>query len=159
MSGPQLVMYPEEHRLIQVIVDRLLSDSNARAVFIVDKAGQLISRSGDDTIDTTSLASLTAGNIAATGGIAKLIEEKEFTTQFHEGKNQNIRIQLVGDRVILVIIFGNRSSLGLVTLRSKKASDELARIFETLAKKSEDPSHANIFSDITDDDINNLFND
>ena len=63
-------------------------------------------------IDTTSLASLTAGNIAATGGIAKLLGEEEFPTQFHEGERDNIHIKLVGNRVILVVIFdaGARAS-------------------------------------------------
>src|SRR6266571_682360 len=80
--------------------------SNARVLFIIDKNGQLIAAAGEsDHIDTTSLASLTAGNIAATGGMAKLLREREFTTQFHEGENANIHIQLVDNRVILVVIF------------------------------------------------------
>ena len=47
-------------------MDRLVREANARVVFIVDKNGQLIAGSGDtEQVDTTSLASLTAGNIAA----------------------------------------------------------------------------------------------
>ena len=79
-------------------------------VFVVDKNGQLIAAAGDiDNLDTTSLASLTAGNIAATGGMAKLLRENEFATQFHEGEKANIHIQLVGNRVILVVIFDSKS--------------------------------------------------
>ena len=71
MGDPQMVMYEEEFHQIQAIVDKLVKEANASVVFIVDKNGQLISASGDvENIDTTSLASLTAGNIAATGGIA-----------------------------------------------------------------------------------------
>ena len=67
MVNPQMVMYEEEFNQIQVVVDRLVRDANAKVVFIVDKNGQLIAASGDiDNVDTTSLASLTAGNIAAT---------------------------------------------------------------------------------------------
>jgi predicted regulator of Ras-like GTPase activity (Roadblock/LC7/MglB family) len=129
-------------------------------VFIVDKNGQLISASGDiDNIDTTSLASLTAGNIAATGGMAKLLKENEFGTQFHEGESQNIHIQLVGNRVILVVIFDTRSSLGLVRLRVKKATEELVKIFESLVKKVKEPGQETPFAEITDEDIDNLFND
>ena len=79
MVNPQMVMYEEEFNQIQTVVDRLVREANAKVVFIVDKNGQLIAASGDvDNIDTTSLASLTAGNIAATGGIAKLLRENEF---------------------------------------------------------------------------------
>ena len=160
MASPQMVMYEEEFNQIQVIVDRLVRDANAKVVFIIDKNGQLIAASGEvDNIDTTSLASLTAGNIAATGGIAKLLRENEFTTQSHEGEKANIHIQLVGNRVILVVIFDSRSSLGLVRLRVKKASEELNQIFESLLKKVQEPGADSPFAEITDEDIDNLFND
>src|SRR5688572_12393685 len=87
--NPQMVMYEEEFNQIQTVVDRLVREANAKVVFIVDKNGQLIAASGEvENIDTTSLASLTAGNIAATGGIAKLLRENEFATQFHEGEKE-----------------------------------------------------------------------
>jgi predicted regulator of Ras-like GTPase activity (Roadblock/LC7/MglB family) len=160
MVNPQMVMYEEEFNQIQAVVDRLVRDANAKVVFIVDKNGQLIAASGDvDNVDTTSLASLTAGNIAATGGIAKLLKENEFATQFHEGEKANIHIQLVGNRVILVVIFDSRSSLGLVRLRVKKASEELNHIFESLLKKVATPGADSPFAEITDEDIDNLFND
>jgi predicted regulator of Ras-like GTPase activity (Roadblock/LC7/MglB family) len=157
--NPEMVMYEEEFIQIQAVVDRLVREANAKVVFIVDKNGQLIAASGDVTnIDTTSLASLTAGNIAATGGIAKLLREQEFATQFHEGENANIHIQLVGNRVILVVIFDSESSLGLVRLRVRRASDELTRIFDALLNKAPRPGDSP-FAEITDDDIDNLFND
>ena len=161
MVNPQMVMYEEEFTQIQTVVDRLVQDANAKVVFIVDKNGQLISASGDvENLDTTSLASLTAGNIAATGGMAKLLKENEFGTQFHEGENANIHIQLVGNRVILVVIFDARSSLGLVRLRVKRASEALNRIFEALLQKVQEPdTAASPFAEITDEDIDNLFND
>jgi predicted regulator of Ras-like GTPase activity (Roadblock/LC7/MglB family) len=160
MSKPQMVMYEEEFNQIQAIVNRLVKEANARVVFIIDKNGQLIAAAGEtEQLDTTSLASLTAGNIAATGGMAKLLRENEFTTQFHEGEKQNIHIQLVGNRVILVVIFDNKTSLGLVRLRVKKSSEELNGIFESLVRKVQDPNRETPFAEITDDDIDNLFND
>jgi predicted regulator of Ras-like GTPase activity (Roadblock/LC7/MglB family) len=159
MVNPQMVMYEAEFHQIQAVVDRLVRDALARVVFIVDKNGQLIASRGEvDNLDTTSLASLTAGNIAATGGMAKLLKENEFATQFHEGERANIHIQLVGNRVILVVIFDNKSSLGLVRLRVKRASEELNLIFEALLKKVHQPTESP-FAEITDDDIDNLFND
>jgi len=163
MAVPQLVMYEEESQLINVVLERLNREANAKVVFLVDKNGQLISASGDTkNLDTTSLASLTAGNIAATGGLAKLIGEKEFSILFHEGEKDNIHISIVGQRVILVVIFDNRSSLGLVRLRVKKASDELKGIFDGLLKKMEQKEALNVespFAEITDDDIDSLFNE
>jgi len=162
MSNPQMIMYDEEFKVINTIIEKLLKESNAKVIFLVDKNGQLISGVGEvEKFDTTSLASLTAGNIAATGGLAKLIGEKEFSILFHEGEKDNLHISIVAGRVILVVLFDNRSSLGLVRLRVKKSSDELTAVFDALAKKAEEKEKTGEgnfpFAEITDDDIDNLF--
>uniref|UniRef100_A0A831UCW7 Roadblock/LC7 domain-containing protein n=1 Tax=Geobacter metallireducens TaxID=28232 RepID=A0A831UCW7_GEOME len=163
MADPQMVMYDEEFRQITLAIEKLLREANAKVIFLVDKNGQLIAGCGEtERFDTTSLASLTAGNIAATGGLAKLIGEKEFSILFHEGEKDNLHISIVGGRVILVVLFDSRSSLGLVRLRVKKASEELTGIFDRLMKKAEEKERSGIqefpFAEITDDDIDNLFN-
>jgi len=157
-----MVMYDEEFKQINVVLEKLLREANSKVIFLVDKNGQLISGVGEtDRFDTTSLASLTAGNIAATGGLAKLIGEKEFSILFHEGEKDNLHISIVAGRVILVVLFDARSSLGLVRLRVKKASEELATIFDRLMHKAEEKEKSGEsdfpFAEITDDDIDNLF--
>jgi predicted regulator of Ras-like GTPase activity (Roadblock/LC7/MglB family) len=163
MGAPGLVMYEDEFNQISAVLEKLVRDSNSRMVFLVDKNGQLIAAAGEtENLDTTSLASLTAGNIAATGGLAKLLGEKEFSILFHEGERDNLHINLIGQRVILVVIFDDRSTLGLVRLRVKKASEELAQIFDRLMKKAETEATvgtASPFAEITDDDIENLFSE
>jgi predicted regulator of Ras-like GTPase activity (Roadblock/LC7/MglB family) len=160
MVNPHMVMYEEEFNQITVISDRLCREANSKVVFLVDKNGQLIASAGQtENLDTTSLASLTAGNIAATGGLAKLIGEKEFSILFHEGEKDNLHISIIAGRVILVVIFDSRSSLGLVRLRVKRATQELTGIFENLLRKIEDPAAGSPFAEITDDDIDNLFSD
>jgi predicted regulator of Ras-like GTPase activity (Roadblock/LC7/MglB family) len=163
MSGSDLVMYEEEFRKIDDELQKLHQQTNAMVVFLVDKNGQLIASAGETRdIDTTSLASLTAGNIAATGGIARLLGEKEFTILFHEGEKDNIHISLIGQRVILVVIFDKRSSLGLVRLRVKKASEALVSIFNEITNKAEHEKtegklDESPFAEISDEDIDNLF--
>lgn len=158
-----LVMYEEEFQQINEELQKLFQQANAKVVFLVDKNGQLIASAGDThEIDTTSLASLTAGNIAATGGIARLLGEKEFTILFHEGEKDNIHISLIGQRVILVVIFDKRSSLGLVRLRVKKSSEALVKIFNDITSKAEkEKSEGKLdespFAEISDEDIDNLF--
>ncbi len=156
--NPGLVMYEEEFRKISGICDRLTRDAGAKVVFLVDKNGQLIAASGQSqNLDTTSLASLTAGNVAAMGGLAKLMGENEFPSQFHEGERESLHMSIVAGKVVLVVIFDSRSSLGLVRLRVKKASEELGRVFEQLARRQSMPGASNPLAEITDDDIDNLF--
>ena len=169
MPDPSLIMYEEEFRQIDAELQKLHQQANAKATLLVDKNGQLITCVGESqNLDTTSLASLTAGNIAAAGGMAQLIGEKEFSILFHEGERENIHITLIG-RVILVVIFDQRSSLGLVRLRVKKSAESLSQIFNRILQKVEKPkvsgesaeapklAPASPFSEITEEDIEKLF--
>jgi len=160
--GPNLVMYEEEFDRINSVLGRLWVDANAKIVFLVDKNGQQIAAKGDlDKVDTTSLASLTAGNVAATDGLAKLIGEKEFSILFHEGERDNIHISIVAQRLILVVIFDERSSLGLVRLRVRKSAAELDDVLNLMATKAAERGEApaSPFAEITDEDIDALFSE
>ncbi len=164
MANPEMVMYEEEYQRIKAIIAKLRAESNAKLVFLVDKNGQQIAAQGDlENLDATSLASLTAGNVAATDGLAKLLGEKEFSILFHEGEKDNIHISIVAQRVILVVIFDSRSSLGLVRLRVKKGSAELTEVFEKIVQKinyereSGSLDADSPFAEITDEDIDSLF--
>ncbi len=166
MTLPDLVLYDDEFRKIKESLQRLASDSNSNVVFLVDKNGQQIAAVGDlTTLDTTSLASLTAGNVAATDGLARLIGEREFSILFHEGERDNIHISIVAQRVILVVIFDERTSLGLVRLRVRRAMSELEKIFEDIARKAEKEKQVlaadfdSPFAEITDEDIDRLFSE
>ena len=160
---PQLVLFEEDHQAILEVAERLTHDANAKAVFLVDKNGQLVGEAGELTgIDTTSLASLVAGNIAASGGLAKLIGEDEFPVHFHQGERDNVHITLVAQRIILCVVFDDRSSLGLVRLRVKKCTNRLSEVFDQVFKRLEsdlDDGAGSPFAEISDEDIDNLFSD
>jgi hypothetical protein len=65
-SNSSFVMYDEEFKRINIVIEKLLREANAKVIFLVDKNGQLISSVGEtEHLDTTSLASLTAGNRGA----------------------------------------------------------------------------------------------
>ena len=156
-----MIMFDQEFRQISSIIERLHREAGAKVCYLVDKNGQLIASAGETAgIDSTSLASLTAGNIAATSGLAKLLGEKEFSIVFHEGQRDNIHISLVGQRVILVVVFDQRTSLGLVRLKVKKVSPELAEIFKASADEAQAiGSPKTPFEEITDQDIDKLFSE
>jgi Roadblock/LC7 domain-containing protein len=101
---------------------------------------------------------LAAGNVAATGGMARLIGEREFPTLSHEGERESIHICIIG-RVLLVVVFDDRSSLGLVKLRVKQASRDLSALFEEVERVAAERKETDdaLFAEITDDDIDSLF--
>ncbi len=155
-----MIIHQEDFEQLQGVCDSLYKDANAKLVFIVDKNGQLIAASGNSgDMDTTSMASLAAGNIAATGGLAQLIGEKEFSSLNHEGENDNLHLSIIASKLILVVVFDNHSSLGLVRLRVRKATQALEEIIADMDERHAADQTNPLFAEITDDDIENLFND
>ncbi len=152
--------FEEEQRQLNGICHALLQDANASAVLVIDKNGQELATAGEvENLDITSLATLAAGNVAATGGIASLLAEDEFSGQFHEGEKISIHISIIKRRLILLVLFDQRSSLGLVRLRVKKANLKLASVLEAMDAHPPEGSAATILEDLTDDDIDSLFSD
>jgi len=159
MTDTPIIMYEQQFQQLRLILGKLRLESFSRVVFLVDKNGQQIATHGDvGDLDTTSLASLAAGNVAATGGMARLIGEKEFPTLSHEGERESIHICIIG-RVLLVVVFDERSSLGLVKLRVKQASRDLSSLFDELERLNAErrEREESLFAEITDDDIDSLF--
>ena len=157
MTHGHFILHDKEYEGFLSVLKRLLADSYSKVVFLVDKNGSLLACAGETgDFDTTSLASLAAGNIAATGGLASLIGEKEFSILFHEGERDNMHISVVANRLILVVIFDRRSSVGLVRLRVRRSAVELERILrevDAVAQKSESGD----IEELTEEDIESLF--
>jgi predicted regulator of Ras-like GTPase activity (Roadblock/LC7/MglB family) len=156
MPDAPISLHEREYHQIKAVLARLRMDASARVVFLVDKDGQEIAVQGEiGNLDTTSLASLAAGNVAATGGMAQLIGEKEFPTLSHEGEHESIHITVVG-RLLLMVVFDQRSTLGLVKLRSKQISLQLAAMVDEITR-ADFSNEASPFAEITDEDIDSLF--
>lgn len=158
-----MVILEEDHKTFVGLMDTILYEANAGFVFLVDKTGQHIAASGDMEVDATSLASLTAGAVAATEGLSSLIGEKHFSTLFHEGPEHSLHISQIGDRVILLVIFDERSSLGLVRLRTQQHLPALEQAVESVVHRSQarttaaNSAHSSAFAEISDEDIDALF--
>jgi len=158
MNDGSFILHEKEYNAFQAVLRKLVADSYAKVVFLIDKNGSLLASAGDtEDFDTTSLASLAAGNIAATGGLASLIGEKEFSILFHEGERDNMHISLVDNRLILVVIFDRRSSVGLVRLRVRRADREMVEILKSVDEAARDEEGGGVIEELTEADIESLF--
>jgi predicted regulator of Ras-like GTPase activity (Roadblock/LC7/MglB family) len=159
MVETTIIIHEQQFQRIKNVLARLCVECAARVVFLVDRDGQPIAFHGDiGDMDTTSFSSLAAGNVAATTSMAKLIGEDVFPAVVHEGERESIFISVIG-RSLLVVVFDERSTLGLVKLRTKKASHEIAAILEDVARDSANRrlDENSFFAEITDEDIDSLF--
>jgi predicted regulator of Ras-like GTPase activity (Roadblock/LC7/MglB family) len=159
MAETPFILQEHQFQRLKAILERLRVECAARCVFLVDRDGQPIALNGEiGEMDTTSFASLAAGNVAATSSMAKLIGEDAFPSVYHEGERESIFISVIG-RSLLVVVFDERSTLSLVKLRSKRGSFEVAAILDEAMRDSSTSTMngTSFFSEITDDDIDSLF--
>jgi predicted regulator of Ras-like GTPase activity (Roadblock/LC7/MglB family) len=159
-----LILYQREAERLRVLCDTLREMSRAKGVYLIDSDGQLLESSGEfKGLDTTALASLTAAYNASAVGIFKIIEEKAPTNQLLEGGIGSLFFSVISNVLIVGVLFDSKSNLGLVRLRTKKVGEELAQL---LAQRTIDAKNntkqepdSDLFSDVTGDDIDHLFDD
>jgi predicted regulator of Ras-like GTPase activity (Roadblock/LC7/MglB family) len=131
-----VVITKREIEKIDGCLKKMVSSSSADSVLLIARSGQLITHQGDTLeIDISALAALTAANFGATAEIAKLLGEEEFTLLFHKGKNENVYFSAMGEHVIMVTLFNDKTSLGLIRLRINQVHEELFQILSLIFGK------------------------
>jgi predicted regulator of Ras-like GTPase activity (Roadblock/LC7/MglB family) len=159
MAESPFIIHEQQFQQLKAVLQHLCVECAARVVFLVDRDGQTVTFHGDiGDMDTTSCSSLAAGNVAATSSMAKIIGEDNFPAVVHEGERESIFISVIG-RSLLVVVFDERSTLGLVKLRTKRASFEVAAILEEAGRAATEYNlnNTSAFSEITEEDIDSLF--
>jgi predicted regulator of Ras-like GTPase activity (Roadblock/LC7/MglB family) len=148
-----------EAQRIHEILRGLLRDSGARSALLVDRSGQMVAQTGEaPTFDPTAFASLTAADFSANDQLARMLGEQEFGALFHQGERESMYLADVARRVILVVLFDNRTTLGLVKLRVRGTVGSLAEVFTTMfASGAEPPRMADGFAGEAEDEIDRLF--
>jgi predicted regulator of Ras-like GTPase activity (Roadblock/LC7/MglB family) len=129
-------LFEEDFWSINAILQTLMRSSSARSVMLIDKTGQLINSIGEPPgFDVTSFSSLAAADFAANAQLAEMVGEKDFATLVHQGQNDSLYLSMIANRVILVVLFDRKTSLGLVRLKAKRAGDELLEVLNKLFDK------------------------
>ena len=122
-----LVLPQEPLTKIERCLEALLHRSRAVCVMLADIAGLLICETGNrGFLDPVALAALAASNMAATAEMAKQIgEHAPFSYLFHEGERRHVYVSAVGSNLLLIIVFDQKTQIGLVRIFARLASGEL----------------------------------
>lgn len=138
MRQERLAYYEEDVDEINRVLDKFIETAQPRCVLMIDKEGHMITKKGfTQTLNTDSLAALVAGSFAATAQVAKLLGESEFSELVHQGTNENILVSLIGQRALAVILFDNRTTLGMVKVAAKQLTQEMERVMKAIAERAE----------------------
>ena len=148
----------DDYGAIVRVLQQFLADSQARSALLVDRSGQLVVTVGEQPhFDATAFATLTAADFSANDQLARLIGETEFSSLFHQGEQESMYLADVARRIILVVLFDQRTTLGLVRLKVKSTVHELATLFHTMFQRDRAaPTSSGILAG-ADEDIDRLF--
>lgn len=127
-----LILTAEAQDKASALINDNLINAGVSTAMLIDGAGNVLANCGDNSgdIDAISLAALAAASLGATSQIAKLIGEEDFSLLFHKGKKGNIHFGRVGNDLILLTIFTDDVSLGLIRCRVTEVTQPILDIFE-----------------------------
>src|SRR5437588_5467152 len=158
-----LIISDRELAIISTALNKLMNDTGATSVMLLDKSGQVIATQGAGTQrNATSLGALLAGAFSSSRHVSELLGEKDFRTSFQQGVHENIYTTMVEEQWLLVIVFDKLTHIGLVKVLSKKTSDDLGRVLERVRTDTsrQKSSVLNIqFHSSVEDTIDLLFRD
>src|SRR2546428_4460495 len=160
MAGAASWSFSEnDFKQIQQHLQAFLRESNARCALLVDRAGQLVATVGDPPqFDSTAFASLTAASFSANDQLEKIIGVTEFAFLVHQGEKEAMYLADVAKRVILGVLFDQRTTLGLVKLKGKSAVEKLNKVFEEMFNRvGTGPAPQKGLLEGAEDEIDKLF--
>ena len=121
-----MVSSQRSRRDVEYYLNELLEKTRSTCVVVIDKNGLFLHGVGNlEIVDTTALAALVAGSYAATLELVRLLGEDRISILFQQGEKWSIQVSLVGDDAMMVIIFKEQASIGLVRLHANKVTQHL----------------------------------
>jgi predicted regulator of Ras-like GTPase activity (Roadblock/LC7/MglB family) len=135
-----LVIEESDAAKIDEILMNFLRDSGATEALLIDRSGQPLAMRGKfGSLDPISISALAAGAFASTGAMAQLLGEPEFTVLFHQGVKANIYVSTVDDHTILMAIFGESTTVGMVRLFAREAIRAIETVLTEARTRSRQP--------------------
>jgi predicted regulator of Ras-like GTPase activity (Roadblock/LC7/MglB family) len=138
MLDSTLALDETTYKSLSELCDSFIDQSRAACALLVGQDGMLLHKSGSEAgCDAESLSALSAGTFASTREMARLIGEANFDVVTQQGRKHHLELIRVGDRAILVAVFDDRTTAGMVRLHGQRAARRLARL---LAKTEGGPA-------------------
>jgi predicted regulator of Ras-like GTPase activity (Roadblock/LC7/MglB family) len=114
---------------IQAVLDRFVADGGCAATVLIDRGGESLAVAGTArAYDLVSIAALAAGAFSSTAPLARLLGETEFSVLIHEGAKESLHVSTVDDGSILLAIFDQRTTVGMVRVFAREASKKIGGI-------------------------------
>ena len=150
-------LHEPEFSRIKSILDTVRKELHADIVLLVSQGGQpIVISESNEKFDYTSLASLAAANLAATNGLANIVDEEEFSILVHQGRNRSMYLADLQKRFSLVVVFNSATTLGLVRYRGKKTIIHLEEVIQDVLKRTPEKVESPGNPDFSEEELEKL---
>lgn len=124
--------------LLEHELNDFLRNSEANAALLCDRGGGILVHAGScEGISVDLVSALVAGAFAATRELAAVLGEDEFSNIFHQGEKTSIFIAAIGDEVLLLAMFSDETTAGLVKMFAMKACRRIKGYFNQVMGREE----------------------
>jgi len=131
MQQRDLALDVTSYRRIEQLCGEFLRESNATCAIVVGRDGTALHRQGFiENLDIDGLCALAAATFASSGEIARIVGERQFDFFMQQGQNNHVQMVRVGDVALLLAVFDDRTTAGMVRLRAQQIARTLALLLQ-----------------------------
>jgi len=128
---------PEQGGKLRDAMRALAEQAEALAAFLTDQAGNVLAGTPyKDEGTVMAIGALGAGTFSATRELAALTGETAFDSVSHQGTNTGLYIKSLETQILLMVVFDQATTLGLVKLYTDRAGEELRPILHEMSGQS-----------------------
>ena len=136
---PGVMITAEQSKDLEKLLEGMLAQTEATAVYLCDYAGNIIHRvvTEDQGPMEQTIAALASGSFVATNELAMLIGEATFHSVYHKGEKASIYMQSLGQDYLVLVIFRNTTTVGLVKLYVDRTCQDLGLLLGVVDQQTE----------------------
>jgi predicted regulator of Ras-like GTPase activity (Roadblock/LC7/MglB family) len=163
-TGSHRFLLKKDTHEIGLILGRFRENTGCRTVMLIDEAGHLISKKGDEpTPRESTVIALLAGTFQTTRRLSRLLEAKEFSSRVDCGERDLMMLQ-VGEDALLAITLGDETTSTLVRTYALDSIRRLEKVFASAADRPQEKvieqsgwKGNNAFADAVTDRLDSMF--
>ena len=134
------VFYAKEIHQLNLVLGKFLQKSRAETVMLVDEAGHLVARQGENPpMNEETVVALVAGTYAASRAMAEMLGSDEYSCMIPCIDGRNVLLLRAGDRALLAVTFGDDAPVSLVRTYALELVRRVEHITSTALAREDEP--------------------
>lgn len=131
---PLILLEEDLARIVQAL-EPYQATTKSRANLLMDADGHSFAQTGDPGIPPETLGAFVAASFAATRPVVPALQADELMTLTHAGRTKNLQLTTIADGVVLVTVFDQATTVGVVVFYMKPVVAKLAAIVKEVRER------------------------